>query len=93
MRIELDPKDWEFLDAVERLGSEGRTQEEIAAHFLTDEGEPMTRGQLNYRLSNLGYVIKSANRLESTAFQRPFSELREAGMVGPRAEMSEGVLA
>lgn len=65
--------DFEFLAAVDRMGSEGKSQEEIAAALR------MSRGQMSYRLLNLGYKPEGSLRLRSTALGRSFSDMREAG--------------
>lgn len=75
MPVYHDREDLEFLAKVERLGAEGKTQEEIAASFAGPDGRALSRSQLTYRLLKLGYQIESRIQLRSVPLDKTFAEL------------------
>ncbi len=60
MQISIDPAELEFAREVDRLGEDGKSQDEIAAHF------GLSRAQVRHRLdrSHLAWAAESRVRLD-----------------------------
>lgn len=73
MPVEIAKSDLEFLKRVCALGLAGSTQDEIADEL------GMSRTNLRYRLSSLGFEFEPVNDLRATLSKRRFSDLIARG--------------